>query len=119
MCVYVCIRIFCIFYRSFERTTPIWFNKLIIKEDGIAEDFLDKKKQIFSSSSTHSILDILCMGERVDKENLAQHITFFKEYLCGLPPRLAEIYSVYRLFSHEVSKLKFHKGQILLNYTNI
>ena len=83
---------------------PIWFNKLIIEEDGVAGDFLESRKRIFALASTHSIVDIIAMGKEINQENLANQISFFNEYLYGLPSRLAEIYSVYRLFSHEVGQ---------------
>ena len=103
LCIYEISIIFCL-VRSFERTTtPIWFNKLINNEAEIAGDFLESRKKIFTNASTNSIVDIISMSQKLNDCNLADHISFFKTYLNGLPARLAEIYSVYRLFSQEVS----------------
>jgi hypothetical protein len=71
----------------------------------VAGDFLESRKKIFANATTNSIIDIIRMNEQLNDENLANHISFFKPHLNGLPARLAEIYSVYRLFSQEVGKL--------------
>ena len=78
-------------------------HQLINNEAQIAGDFLESGKRIFTNASTNSIVDIISMSQKLNDCNLADHISFFKTYLNGLPARLAEIYSVYRLFSQEVS----------------
>lgn len=89
--------------RSFERTTPICFNKLLTNEEDDVGKFLDARRRIFSLANTHSLIDVIRLGETLTHENLADHITFFKQELGGLVKRLPDIYSVYRLFSHKVS----------------
>ena len=87
---------------SFERTTPIWFNKLLNKNEENGDNFLDARKRIFDAATTHSLFDIIALGQQINEENLAHHITFFKEHLSGLSPRLADIYGIYRLLAQEV-----------------
>lgn len=98
--------------RSFERTTPIWFNKCVNQDDEEAGDFLEARRDIFSLATTHSIINIINMSQYINNDNLANHIGFFKEQLHGvtLPSRLPEIYSVYRLFSQEVRMQVFLKN---------
>ena len=91
------------FYRSFERTAPIHFNKLLTSEKEDVAAFLDGKRNLFSLANTHSLIDVIRMGESLADDNLADHITFFKQGLGGLMNRLPKNYSVYRLFSHKVS----------------
>ena len=90
------------FNRSFERTTPIWFQKLAPSESEVPEEFLEGRKEIFSLATTHCLIDVIRLSRSLDNERLATHIGYFKTHLSGLPSRLAEIYSIYRLFTHEV-----------------
>ena len=88
--------------RSFERTTPIFFNKLLTKQADDVGKFLELKRHIFSLANTHSLIEVIRLGEQITLENLEVNITFFKRELNGLVTRLPEIYSVYRLFAHKV-----------------
>ena len=90
-------------FRSFERTTPIRFKKLVTTTDEEPSEFLEARKEIFSLATTHSLPDIIGIGAAISEDNLAEHVGYFKGHLGGLPSRLAEIYSIYRLFTHEVS----------------
>ena len=66
------------------------------------EEFLEGRKEIFSLATTHCLIDVIRLSQSLDNERLATHIGYFKTHLSGLPSRLAEIYSIYRLFTHEV-----------------
>lgn len=88
--------------RSFERTTPIWFAKLITREN-LGEKFLDQRRMILEMASTNCLLDIIHIGRRVTAENLAEHHSYFEDKLVGLSTRLPEIYSGYRLIAFEVT----------------
>ena len=67
-------------------------------------------------ATTHSLIDVIRMGESLADENIADHITFFKQELDGLAHRLPNNYAVYRLFSHKVSCFQsacfFHAFQL-------
>ena len=91
-----------IWCRSFERTTPIYFDKLVVDETQSAADFLHEKAEIISLASTSSLPDIIPMGLCINSHQLAGHMDYFRHHLTGMSPRLPEIYSTYRLFAHEV-----------------
>ena len=89
-------------FRSFERTTPILFSKIV---SGDADpDFLAKKKEVFNMASTSCLPSVVRMGIMLNELSLQDHVQFFKERLKGLPSRLPSIYSVYRLFAFEVNR---------------
>ena len=90
-------------FRSFERTAPICFQKLLTNDNEEPSTFLDKRRRMFSFANTHSLIDVIHMGESLTNENVDDHVTFFKEDLGGLVKRLPNSYSAYRLFSHKVS----------------
>lgn len=69
--------------------------------------FLETRREIFSTASTHCLPDIIRLSQSINDKRLAPHIGYFKKYLNGLPSRLAEIYSIYRLFSHKVGIIKW------------
>ncbi|KXJ11350.1 hypothetical protein AC249_AIPGENE26517 [Exaiptasia diaphana] len=79
--------------RSFERTTPIFFSKIL---DG--GDFIAKKKSLFEMASRSCLPSIIRLGSLLREANLQEHISYFKERLKGMPSRLPNIYSVYRFF---------------------
>ena len=89
-----------VFFRSFERTTPIPFEK-ILSGTGVDEFFL-MKREIFSLAKKTCIPTIIQMGRGLTDGNLQTHANFFCERLQGLPGRLASIYSIYRYFAYEV-----------------
>ena len=89
-------------FRAFERTLPIFFQKLVTSEDESVEDYMKKKSEIFGLASTHCLPQIIHLSGALNKKNLAKHIQFFRERLHGLPTRLADIYSIYRHFAFEV-----------------
>ncbi|CAB3985928.1 Hypothetical predicted protein [Paramuricea clavata] len=91
--------------RSFERTTPIFFQRLKTEEGEQVKDYLDRKAELFSLASTRSLPVIIALSERLNKRILAQHIQFFRDRLHGLPPCLGDIYSVYRLILFEIIEL--------------
>jgi hypothetical protein len=91
-----------IWCRSFERTTPIYFDKLVVDETQSAADFLREKAEIIYLASTSSLPDIIPMGLCINSHQLAGHMDYFRHHLTGMSPRLPEIYSTYRLFAHEV-----------------
>ena len=93
--VYIC-------YRSFERTTPIHFEKLVLDGTQHAEDYLAAKAEMISLATSHSLADIIPMGLCINSRQLAGHMDYFRNHLTGMSPRLPEIYSTYRLFAHEV-----------------
>lgn len=97
-----CILNFHCFTRSFERTTPIWFNKLSNVNGEGAGEFLESRRRIIGLASTDSIVDVISMGDQLHNGTLAEHIAFFKAHISRLSPRLSEIYGVYRLFALEV-----------------
>jgi hypothetical protein len=72
-------------------------------QDEDVGSFLEARKKIFEAATTHSLFDIIKMGEEINRENLAVHIKYFKKHLSELSPRLSDIYAVYRLLAHEVS----------------
>ena len=90
-----------LFYRSFERTAPIWFEKIV---NGSA-DFLEQKRDIFAMASTACIPDIIRMASDMKHEILNSHVQFFCDRLQGLPNRLPSIYSVYRYCAVKVSNV--------------
>ena len=94
--IYIYILYIC-FNRSFERTTPIWFQKLVTSESEVPEEFLEGRKEIFSLATTHCLIDVIRLSRSLDNERLATHIGYFKTHLSGLPSRLAEIYSIYKV----------------------
>jgi hypothetical protein len=70
----------------------------------VALDFLTAKADIFALASTHALPDIIRMSQCINSANLANHMDYFRNQLTGMSPRLPEIYSLYRLFAHEVMK---------------
>jgi hypothetical protein len=93
---------------------PIFFQRLKTEEGKQVKDYLDRKAELFSLASTRSLPVIIALSERLNKRILAQHIQFFHDRLHGLPPRLADIYSVYRLILFEVIQayLLLQRGNI-------
>ena len=96
---FICLYLY-IWYRSFERTTPIYFEKLVLDETQSAGDYLRDKTEIISLASTHSLADIIPMGLCINSTQLANHMDYFRHHLTGMSPRLPEIYATYRLFAH-------------------
>ena len=94
-----------LFYRSFERTTPILFEKLITKS--VHNAFMREKRELFDKASTSCLPSVIRMGRDLREEDLQQHVSFFREKLVGLPSRLPSIYSCYRYFAKEVSEMWF------------
>ena len=94
--IYIYILYIC-FNRSFERTAPIWFQKLVTSESEVSEEFLEGRKEIFSLATTHCLIDVIRLSRSLDNERLATHIGYFKTHLRGLSSRLAEIYSIYKV----------------------
>jgi hypothetical protein len=72
------------------------------KEGELVQDYLDKKSELFRLASTHSLPRIIGLSETLEKMTLAKHIQFFRDRLHGRPPRLADIYSIYRHFVYQV-----------------
>jgi hypothetical protein len=71
-------------------------------EGELVEEYMARKSEIFGLASTHSLTQIIKLSGSLNKKNLAQHIQFFRNRLHGLPPHLADIYSIYRHFAFEV-----------------
>ena len=90
--------------RSFERTMPIPFKKILITAE--REEFFRKKSHILSLADNSCLPDIIRMGRDLTYEKLQKHSDFFAERLQGLPGRLASTYSIYRYFAHEVRTYK-------------
>lgn len=59
---------------------------------------------MFSLANTHSLIDVIELGESLTNENIDEHATYFKQHLAGLVKRLPNSYSAYRLFSHKVKQ---------------
>jgi len=78
---------------------------MLTRDDDVVA-FLDRRQYILSLANTHSLIDLIRMGESLTDSNLADHITFFKQHLGGLAQRLPNNYAVYRLFSHKVSDFR-------------
>ena len=89
-----------LFYRSFERTTPILFEKLVTKS--VDDAFMREKRELFDKATTSCLPSVIRMGRDLREEDLQQHVSFFREKLVGLPSRLPSIYSCYRYFAKEV-----------------
>ena len=89
-----------LFYRSFERTTPILFEKLVTKS--VDDAFMREKRELFDKATTLCLPSVIRMGRDLREEDLQQHVSFFREKLVGLPSRLPSIYSCYRYFAKEV-----------------
>ncbi|CAB4033805.1 Hypothetical predicted protein, partial [Paramuricea clavata] len=70
-----------------------------------AGDYLEAKRDIFLFTSTHCLPHIIRMSQCVNSANLAKHMDYFRDHLVGMSPRLPEIYSIYRLFAHEIISL--------------
>ena len=100
-----------LYSRSFERTTPILFEKLLTKS--VNDDFMREKKALFDKASTSCLPSLIRMGRELTEEDLQQHVSFFREKLVGLPSRLPSIYSCYRFFTKEVSKTRFVEPNII------
>ena len=86
-------------FRSFERTAQICFKKLLTNDNEEPSTFLDKRRRMFSFANTHSLIDVIHMGESLTNENVDDHVTYFKEDLGGLVKRLPNSYSACTLFS--------------------
>ena len=95
---YICF----VFSRSFERTIPIWFKKVMNKDNDQTGNFIEAKNTVFSLATTNSITDIVAMSTRINDESVSEHVEFFTKLLGGLPPRLSANYCVFRLISHLV-----------------
>ena len=89
-------------YRSCERTTPIWFTKLITGENEMAESFLDARRVMLEFASTNCHLYGIHIGRRITAKNLADHHRFFEDKFIGLSPCLPQIFSCYRLIAFKV-----------------
>ena len=100
-----------LYYRSFERTTPILFEKLLTKS--VNDDFMREKKALFDKAGTSCLPSVIRMGRELTEKDLQQHVSFFREKLVGLPSRLPRIYSCYRFFTKEVSKTWFIEPNII------
>ena len=100
-----------LYSRSFERTKPILFEKLLTKS--VNDDFMREKKALFDKASTSCLPSLIRMGRELTEEDLQQHVSFFREKLVGLPSRLPSIYSCYRFFTKEVSKTRFVEPNII------
>jgi len=95
---------FALHCRSFERTTPISFHKIVTK-DVTHTEFFDKKRKIFDVAKPNCLPDIIRMGRLLNSDvELAPHVQFFAEHLKGLPSRLPSIYCSFRLFAFEVGQ---------------
>ena len=106
-CMTLSVVEFDLYFRSFERSIPIWLIKIVSKKDQSASQFLSDKKKWFSLANTHSIMDVIAISSEINHENIASHANFFMQHLSGLSSRLEEIYSVYRLISHVVSHISY------------
>lgn len=96
----ICIVNISFFFRSFERTTPILFAKLIA---GDKDSFMEGRKSVSALASTSCIPSVIKMAVGLDDAILQPHIDFFRKQLNGLPSRLPSIYSCFRYFCFEVS----------------
>ena len=83
---------------------PIWFEKLVNNEIQDPGQFMDRRREMFSIASTNCLPDVIQLSQALNDSNLTPHIQYFANLLGGLPARLSEIYSVYRLFANEVQK---------------
>lgn len=68
-----------LFYRSFERTTPILFEKLVTKS--VDDAFMREKRELFDKATTSCLPSVIRMGRDLHEEDLQQHISFFRESL--------------------------------------
>ena len=91
-------------FRSFERTAPIFFHKLLTKDDDEESKFSDERNEMFALANTHSLIDVIRMGTSLSRESINLHSAFFKPELGGLVKRLPDSYACYRLFFHQVSR---------------
>ena len=73
---------------------------------------MEARKEIVSLPTTHPLPDVIGSGAAISEDILAEHVGYFKGHLGGLPSRVAEIYSIYRLITHEVSDLVCPKLEI-------
>ena len=93
---------FALSFRSFERTTPILFEKILTKSEQ-SIDFMEEKKRVFDKASLSCVPSVIRMGLGLTQLNLQEHVSFFRDRMVGLPGRLPSIYSCYRYFAYEVS----------------
>ena len=89
--------------RSFERTTPIFFEKIVTK--GGPDTFMEDKPELFQKANSSCPPSVIRMGRELSDTNLQQHVAFFRQNLVGLPSRLPSIYSCYRFFAEQVNAL--------------
>ena len=91
-------------FRSFERTTPILFEKTITKP-GQSADFMEEKRAVFEKASLSCLPSVIRMGLGITQGHLQEHVSGFRDKLVGLPGRLPSIYSCYHYFAYEVSTI--------------
>jgi hypothetical protein len=53
---------------------------LVTKDDGTST-FLDRRRKMFSLANTHSLIDVIELGESLTNENIDEHATYFKNTL--------------------------------------
>ena len=88
----------------------VWFKKLVFKEEGVVEDFLEARQRIFSEASTHSIIDIICMGKELKKQTW-QSTSLFLKSICVVYHRDLQKFTLYTGCSHKrlVNSFSFFK----------
>ena len=89
------------FDRSFERSTPIFFERIITTSEG-SSDFFESRRNVNNAANNYCIPSVIQMSAGLTERNLEPHVDFFAKRLKGLPSRLPSIYSVYRYFAFEV-----------------
>ena len=71
-------------YRSFHRTTPIFFNHLTTSEGEQAEEYMKEKEELFSLASTHSLPQIINLSSSVNKRNSGSSHSILQGQATGL-----------------------------------
>ena len=64
--------------RSFERTTPIFFQPSDNIRRRAGTRFMEEKAELFLLATTYSLPQIINFSSSVNKKNLAPHIQFFR-----------------------------------------
>ena len=85
---------------SFERSTPIFFERIITTSEG--SDFFESCRNVNNAANNYCIPSVIQMSAGLTERNLEPHVDFFAKRLKGLPSRLPSIYGVYRYFAFEV-----------------
>jgi len=87
--------------RAFERSTPIFFERIITTTE-VSSEFFESCRNVNNAANNYCIPSVIQMSAGLTERNLEPHVDFFAKRLKGLPSRLPSNYSVYRYFAFEV-----------------